>query len=176
MLCNPFVPTSGPHTRGPQPLTMFFPRVSKQPSDRIKRQNKNQLWVIFEYFCIDDYCWILLWDQHLGNWKDFFFKTWQQTCKLPVTGHPLHGIWEKSPEVHNFKLRKRLGYLLIQNVIYPCYVKCMVTQNMYLLSHMWAALSWDSIQLQDSWRLSWFHLTSRTLLTCHHVTLWVALF
>ena len=37
---------------------------------------------------------------------------------------------------------------------------------------MWAALSCDSIQLQDSWRLNWFHLTSRTLLTCHHITLW----
>ncbi len=49
-----------------------------------------------------------------GKVKDFFFKTWQQTCKFPVTGHPLHGIWEKSPEVHNFKLRKRPGYLLIQ--------------------------------------------------------------
>ena len=40
------------------------------------------------------------------------------------------------------------------------------------ISYMWAALSCDSIQLQDSWRLNWFHLTSRTLLTCHHVTLW----
>ena len=50
----------------------------KQLSDRIERQSKNQIRFIGYHVCIDDYCLILLWDQHLIKLPGFVFKTWHK--------------------------------------------------------------------------------------------------